>query len=127
MAGKLTISTLNDSSGVFATQNAMSGICQAWIDYSNSAQTIKASFNVSSVTYNGTGDFTINFTTALADANYAITGFTRNNNASPNAIVSLSATSTSTKTSSALQVQTTYWNGAYGTANVTDACVAIFR
>jgi hypothetical protein len=32
---------------------------------------IRASFNVSSITDNGTGDYTVNFTTALVDANYA--------------------------------------------------------
>lgn len=34
---------------------------------------IRASLNVSSVTDNGTGDFTVNFTSALADANYCAT------------------------------------------------------
>ena len=34
---------------------------------------IRASGNVSSITDNGTGDYTVNFTTAMADANYAVT------------------------------------------------------
>jgi hypothetical protein len=33
---------------------------------------IRASFNVTSITDNGTGDYTVNFTTAMPDANYAI-------------------------------------------------------
>ena len=33
---------------------------------------IRASGNVSSITDNGTGDYTVNFTTALADANYSM-------------------------------------------------------
>ena len=33
---------------------------------------IRASFNVSSITDNGTGDYTVNFTTALPDANYSL-------------------------------------------------------
>ena len=36
--------------------------------------TIRASGNVSSITDNGTGDYTVNFTTAMPDANYAIAG-----------------------------------------------------
>jgi hypothetical protein len=32
---------------------------------------IRASYNVSSITDNGTGDYTVNFTSALADANYS--------------------------------------------------------
>jgi hypothetical protein len=72
MAGALTISTLNDSSGVLATQNGMTGIAKAWVNYNAVAQTISGSFNVSSVTYVSTGTFTINFTTSMPNANYAI-------------------------------------------------------
>ena len=74
MAGTLTISTLNDSSGVLATQNGMSGIAKAWARWnaSTGAVVMAASFNVSSVTYLSTGYFQINMTTAMPDANYAI-------------------------------------------------------
>ena len=67
-----TVTTLNAPSGVLATQNGMTGICKAWVRFTGSATpTINGSFNVSSITYNGTGDFSINFTTAMPDANYA--------------------------------------------------------
>jgi len=72
MDGQLTIYTLKASSGVLATQNGMTGIAKAWVNYNGVAQTIRASYNVSSVTYNATGDYTVNFTTALPNANYAI-------------------------------------------------------
>jgi hypothetical protein len=73
MAGALTISTLNDSSGVLATQNGMTGIAKAWVYYKGIATVgIQGSFNVSSVTYVSTGVYTINFTTAMANANYAV-------------------------------------------------------
>ena len=48
---------------------------RAWVSYKGTAtRAINASGNVTSVTVNGTGDFTINFTTALADTNYAVAG-----------------------------------------------------
>jgi hypothetical protein len=74
MAGGLTISTLNDSSGVLATQNGMSGIAKAWVNFNGTTTppTIRASFNVSSVTRIGTGEYTVNFTTAMPDANYML-------------------------------------------------------
>lgn len=74
MAGALTISTLNDSSGVLATQNGMSGICKSWVNFNGetSPPTIRGSFNVGSITKNGTGDYTVNFATAMPDANYSI-------------------------------------------------------
>jgi len=34
--------------------------------------TIRAQYNVSSVTKNATGDYTVNFTTAMADSNYSV-------------------------------------------------------
>jgi hypothetical protein len=40
----------------------------------NTAGVVLDSFNVSSITVNGTGDFTINLTTATANANYAVNG-----------------------------------------------------
>ena len=67
------VTTLNGSSGVLATQNGMTGIAKAWIlfDGTTSTPTILGSFNVSSITDNGAGDYTINFTTAMANINYA--------------------------------------------------------
>ena len=49
-----------------------SGLAKAWVNFNGTGTVaIRASFNVSSITDNGTGDYTVNFTTALADANYS--------------------------------------------------------
>jgi hypothetical protein len=46
--------------------------CRAWVNFDGQGTVaIRASGNVSSITDNGTGDYTINFTTAMPDANYA--------------------------------------------------------
>jgi hypothetical protein len=45
---------------------------RAWANFSGTDGTINASGNVSSITDNGTGDFTANYTTALSDANYSL-------------------------------------------------------
>ena len=74
MAGAITVSTLKNDTGVFATQNAMTGIAKAWVNFSGA--TINASFNVSSVTANANGDYTINFANAMPSATYAIIGTT---------------------------------------------------
>lgn len=48
---------------------------RAWVNFNGTGTVaIRASGNVSSITDNGTGDYTVNFTTALPDANYAIAG-----------------------------------------------------
>jgi len=47
--------------------------CRAWVNFNGTgAVAIRASGNVSSITDNGTGSYTVNFTTAMPDANYCI-------------------------------------------------------
>jgi uncharacterized protein (AIM24 family) len=49
--------------------------CRAWVNFNGTGTVaIRASGNVSSITDNGTGDYTVNFTTAMPDANYTLTG-----------------------------------------------------
>ena len=45
--------------------------CRAWVNFNGTGTVaIRASGNVSSITDNGTGDYTVNFTTAMPDVNY---------------------------------------------------------
>lgn len=51
-----------------------SGLCKAWVNFNGTGTVaIRDSYNVSSITDNGTGNYTVNFTTALPDANYCPT------------------------------------------------------
>lgn len=61
-----------DGSGVLKVQsNGVTTNALAWVNFNGTGTVaIRSSYNVSSITDNGTGDYTINFTTALADANY---------------------------------------------------------
>lgn len=46
--------------------------CRAWVNFNGTGTVaIRASGGVSSITDNGTGDYTVNFTTAMPDVNYA--------------------------------------------------------
>jgi hypothetical protein len=55
--------------------------CRAWVNFDGTGTpAIRASGNVSSITDNGTGDYTVNFTTAMPDANYAVSGGCGNDN-----------------------------------------------
>jgi hypothetical protein len=73
MAGRLVVSTLNNDTGVLATQNGMTGIAKAWVNFAGASGAINGSFNVSSVTRSNTGRYTINFTTAMPNTNYVAT------------------------------------------------------
>ena len=70
--GTINVDTLTASTGVLATQNGMTGIAKAWVNFVGSTAVINASFNVSSVTRNSTGQYTVNFTTAMPNANYSV-------------------------------------------------------
>jgi hypothetical protein len=46
--------------------------CRAWVNFDGSIAAIRSSGNVSSITKNGTGDYRVNFATAMPDTNYAV-------------------------------------------------------
>jgi len=68
-----------DSSGNFQFNSGYGSAataygCRAWVNFNGttaSPSTIRGSGNVTSVTKTGTGDYTLNFTTAMPDANYS--------------------------------------------------------
>jgi hypothetical protein len=99
------------------------GSAKAWAQFNGSTSTISASYNVSSVTRNSTGVFTINFTNDLADANYAIAGTARGDATYGIAWLGLSYSNT-VRTASAVQIVCAI---SYGSViDSTDANVAIF-
>ena len=48
--------------------------CSAWVQFNGTAATVTASFNVSSITKVGTGDYKVNYTNAFANTNYSVSG-----------------------------------------------------
>jgi len=70
------LSTTQSISGVktFSSAPIATNIAKAWVHYNMNNNTINASYNVSSVTDNGTGVCTVNFSTAMVDANYVVAG-----------------------------------------------------
>jgi hypothetical protein len=70
VAGTTTL-TLPATTGT-VLNDATVGVCRAWVNFNGtSTVAIRGSFNVTSITDNGTGDYTVNFTTAMLDANYS--------------------------------------------------------
>ena len=56
------------------TGSAPSYSCRAWVNFNGTGTVaIRASGNVSSITDNGVGDYTVNFTTSMPDVNFAVT------------------------------------------------------
>ena len=70
--------------------------CRAWVNFNGtSTVAIRASGNVTSITDNGTGDYTVNFTTALSDANYVVAGLCRSTGVSSGAPIQVEVYGTS--------------------------------
>ena len=77
--------TLPDVDGELLTStgdgSALTGVVspvKAWVKFNGTgAVAVISSFNVSSITDNGTGLYTVNFTTALASADYVLSGVAR--------------------------------------------------
>jgi len=71
VAGTTTL-TLPATTGT-VLNDATVGVCRAWVNFNGTGTVaIRGSFNVSSITDNGTGNYTVNFTTAITDVNYAV-------------------------------------------------------
>lgn len=83
MAGTLTIGTLSDGTNSTSSTNCIQGSAKAWVEFNGSSPSIRASYNVSSITKPGTGTYQVNFTNSLADGNYsAVVGGTGSNSGS---------------------------------------------
>jgi hypothetical protein len=72
--------TLQNAAGTKSVpvSTVVDGSAKAWVNFNGTGTiAIRQSFNVSSITDNGSGDYTVNFTNALTNANYAVTSTSR--------------------------------------------------
>lgn len=72
--------TLQNAAGTKSVPvgTVVDGSAKAWVNFDGTGTVaIRAAFNVSSITDNGVGDYTVNFTTAMVDANYVAAGLSR--------------------------------------------------
>lgn len=86
--------------------------CRAWVNFNGTGTVaIRASGNVSSITDNGVGDYTVNFTSAMADANYAATFGVKSAIGTGTTQVEI-PTSGGDPTTAALRINTVYVSGS---------------
>jgi hypothetical protein len=104
-------------------------MCRAWVNFNGTGTVaIRASGNVSSITDNGTGDYTVNFTSAMTDTNYCVvlpSMMTGGNTSQYFGVSTPSNNSYATKTTSAVRVAV--YNTLISNQDVFDANVAVFR
>jgi len=95
--------------------------CRAWVNFNGiGTVAIRGSGNVTSITDNATGDYTLNFTNAMPDVNYsAVTAVSHAGGASRSTAAEVFGFNTGS-----LQIVAGYASSTYDPNNV---CVAIFR
>lgn len=69
VTGNATGSTFGFNSGYGSVATAYG--CRAWVSFTGSTAAIRGSANVSSITRNGTGNYVVNYSTAMPDTNYS--------------------------------------------------------
>jgi hypothetical protein len=119
-----------NASAAIADSKLTGTTCKAWVNFDGtlvtnpgSATGIRASYNVSSITDNGVGDYTVNFTTAMVDANYS---FALSKSEAASEPSGYNATiSTIGMTTTGINVRIRYNNGVIGDDDYVS--VAIFR
>jgi hypothetical protein len=121
VTGNATGSTFGFDSGYGSVATAYG--CRAWVNFNGTGTVaIRASGNVTSITDNGTGDYTVNFTTAMPDANYCAVASVGQSNGSGFARLGVAGSVYSTT-----QVKVQTINSSLGSADMALVTVAIFR
>jgi hypothetical protein len=109
-----------------STLKSSSRVAKAWVKFNGTGTpAIIKSFNVSSITDGGTGIYTINFSTALADADYSYTGTAKDVGGGGNSALCVTQKHDSTPTTSALQIYVKQ-SGTGVLADSAAVCVHIF-
>lgn len=71
----IVTSNISDGTDTVGTIYVINGSAKAWVNLNGTGTVaIRESFNVSSITDNGAGNYTVNFATAMDDANYVVAG-----------------------------------------------------
>jgi hypothetical protein len=121
-----TLATPTFDSAQLATVSGTAPLymCRAWVNFNGTGTVaIRASGNVSSITDSGTGDYTVNFTTAMPDANYAISGSGAQDNTGSQSVLNLYSNTARLVGSSRINTV----NGVFALADMLVVAVSIFR
>ena len=116
----LRVNTIQNSGGTGSP--AINGLAAAWVNFNGTGTVaIRASNNVSSITDNGTGDYTLNFTTALVDTNYVTNALGGNSGG----LVAFLADGNTAPTTTAVRIRTA--NSSFALTDQAIVGVTIFR
>jgi hypothetical protein len=113
--------------------SAPSYTCRAWVNFDGTGTpAIREDGNVSSITDNGTGDYTVNFTTAMPDANYCVnvsapTPLATNHSVMAKILGTNAGAGANLQSTTQIRVVMTNMASTAVYADVNGYCVAVFR
>ena len=122
--------TISGSSGIvfpdLTTMQTGQQAVKAWVNFNGTGTVaIRAGYNVASITDNGVGDYTVNFTTAMSDVNYAIVfGFATSSGVSTQVDAAGSGSAPTTQTTTAVRITHKAGSNLFDIAN---QYVSVFR
>ena len=113
----LVAQTISNGTVSTSSANVIQGSARAWVNFTGT--TIRNSYNVSSITQRSTGDYTVNFTNAMPNKDYVVTGMV-SDDATANRGFNIQNTYTT-------GMNTAYvWVTTFAASTPTAVCVAIF-
>ena len=130
----LRLTTISNQSGsaTVPSDTVINGSAKAWVSFNGTGTVvINGSFNVTSITDGGTGNYTVNFTNAMPDANYGWASASYSGYPTSSAYVTaLSSVNQSnnafrSKTTTGINFLTIAQNGS--AVDLFELCVTIFR
>ncbi len=129
MAGTIVADTLQNGTGsTTSMDNAINGSAKAWVCFNGTGPAVRGSYNVSSITRTALGNYTVNFTNAMANTNYAFSGSV-GYDTTPNQtawVAGLNNTARATwKQTTSLSIFTGYANTLTSTSDPSDISVMV--
>jgi hypothetical protein len=121
----LTTPTINSAQVPTVSGSAPLYMCRAWIVFDGSSGSVRGSGNAT-VVRNSTGDYTVSFTTAMPDANYAVTGSVENTAANSGSAI-IFATKAGSFSAGSVTVLTRNAGAPTSAIDGNGVCVSIFR
>jgi hypothetical protein len=110
-----TLTTPNIDSAQIPTVSGTAPLymCRAWVNFNGTGTVaIRASGNVTSITDNGTGSYTVNLTTAMPDVNYACVMATKGSSGAGTPLLPIEHASLAARTTTVSAFYCDSFNGA---------------
>jgi len=121
----VTVPAASITGALNASGSAPIYACRAWVNFNGSGTVaIRASGNVSSITDNGTGDYTVNLTTSMTDANYSVVATAARGATNDDCVIRLSYNVPLTSSQARLKAAS---SSALTAVDTGTTCVAFFR